>query len=72
MNTIPASNGRYVIVLIAVLTFILLLLAINIVAWFLLMGGGMMGIGGMMGMNGQTMNDMVAACANMMQNFESP
>jgi hypothetical protein len=34
--------------------------------------GGMIGWGGMMGMNGQTMNDMMAACTDMMQNFQNP
>ena len=87
MNATPTSNSRYMIILIAVLIVVLLVLAVNVVLWIWLLGGGMMGgmtlapgasagvNGGMMsmmGMNGQTMNDMMSACTEMMRNFQSP
>ena len=70
MNATPTSNNRYMTILIVVLIVVLLVLAFNVLAWFWMMGGGMMV--GMMGMNGQTMNTMISACTEMMQNFQSP
>ena len=70
MNTAPTTNQRLVTVLLVLLIILVALLVIGIVFGFL-MTGGMMG-GWMMGMNGQTMNDMMSACANMMQNFRNP
>ena len=75
MNATPTYNNRYMVIFIAILIVVLLVLALNVMIWVSLTGGGMM-MGGMMnhmmGMNGQTMNDMIAACTNMMQNFQSP
>ena len=74
MNTTVSTNQRLVTVLLVLLILFLILLVIGTVVGFLMMGGGMMGgmMNPMMGMNGQTMNDMIAACTSMMQNFQSP
>ena len=75
MNTTLITNQRLVTALLVLLIVLVILLVIGIVVVFLMMSGGMM-MGGMMnpmmGMKGQTMNDMIAACTNMMQNFQSP
>ena len=65
MNTTVTTNQRLVTILIVLLIILLVLLIIGIVWAFLMMGG-------MMGMNGQTMNDMISACTDMMQKFQSP
>lgn len=70
MNTVLTTNQRLVTILFVLLIVFVVLLNIWIIARFLLMGPRMMG--GMMSMNGQTMNDMMAACADMMKNFQSP
>ena len=70
MNAVPSSDRRYMMILITVLIVVLLVLALNVVAWIWLMGGGM--INHMIGMSGQTMNDMISACTDMMQKFQSP
>jgi len=88
MNTTLITNQRLVTVLLVLLIISVVLLIIGIVAGFLMMGGGMIGMGGMTltpgahlprvqvpgsaGVNGGTMNDMMNACTNMMQNFQSP
>ena len=75
MNTTVTTNQRLVTVLLVLLIVLVALLVIGIVVVIIMMSGGMM-MGGMvnpiMGMNGQTMNNMMAACTNMMQNFQSP
>ena len=65
MNIAVTTNQRLVTILLVVLIILLILLIIGIVVVFLMMGG-------MMGMNGQGMNEMMASCTNMMQNFQSP
>jgi len=70
MNPTSNSDRRNMIILIAVLVAVFLVLALNLAVWVALMGGGMMNA--MTGMNGGAMNDMIAACTNMMQNFHSP
>ena len=81
MNATSTPDRRHMTILIAVLIVVSLVLALNVLVWFSLMRGGMMGVGGMMnngmmnqmmGMNGQTMTDMMNACTNMMQNFQNP
>ncbi len=74
MNATPTYNNRHMIIFIAILIAVLLVLAVNVIVWILLMRGGMMGgmLNQMMGMNGQTMNNMLTACTNMMQKFQSP
>ncbi|MCI0556037.1 MAG: hypothetical protein L0287_34270 [Anaerolineae bacterium] len=75
MNTAVTTNQGLVTILLVLLILLLVLLTIGIVIIFVVMSGGMM-MGGMMnpmmGMNGQTMNDMMSACAEMMQNFQRP
>ena len=65
MNTRVTTNKRLVTILIVLLIILLILLIIGLIVVFLMMGGGM-------GMNGQTMNAMISACNNMMQNFQHP
>ena len=65
MNTSVTTNQRLVTILLILLITILGLLVLGIVARFLMMGG-------MMGMNGQMMNDMMSACTNMMTSFQNP
>jgi hypothetical protein len=79
MNAIPTFDRRYMTILIVVLIVVLLVLALNVLVWFSLMSGGMMGWGSMTlapgasaGVNGVMMNDMMNACTNMMQNFQNP
>ena len=69
-NNITATNQRLVTILLVLLIILLLLLVVGIVAVILMMSDGMM-TGGMLGLNGQTMNNMIAACTNMMQNFQN-
>lgn len=71
MNIMASTNQRLVTILLVLLIIFVALLIIGTIGSFLLRGGMMMG-GGMMGMNGQTMNDMMSACAQMMQNFQTP
>ena len=70
MNTTVTTNQRLVTILLVLLIIFVGLLVIGIFARFLMIGGGMMG--GMMGMNGQMMNDMMSACSDLMRNFQSP
>ena len=70
-NNIKATNQRLVTILLVLLIILLLLLVVGIVVVIFMMSGGMM-MGGMMGLNGQTMNNMITACTNMMQNFQNP
>jgi len=72
MNTAATANQRLVTILLILLIIFVVLLIIGIFAGFPMMGGGMMNMGGRMGMNGQTMNDMMSACTEMMQNFQNP
>ncbi len=76
MNAVHSSNNRLTAILIAILVVVLLALTLNVFLWFSMLGGGMMMGGGMMnqmmGMNPQTMNDMMSACATMMQNVQNP
>jgi hypothetical protein len=71
MNTIPSTNQRLITILLVLLIVLVVLLILGTV-FGLLVRGGMMGSGMMMGMNGQTMNDMMAACIEMMRNFQNP
>ena len=70
MNTIGTTNQRLVTLLLVLLIVLVALLVIGIALGFL-MTGGMMG-GWMMGINGQTMNNMMSACTDFMQNIQSP
>ena len=74
MNVTPTSNNRFMMVLIAVLIAVLLVLALNVAIWISMMGGMMNGrmMSRVMGMNGQGMNDMTTACADMMRRFQGP
>ena len=65
MNT--ATNLRLITVLLVLLVVLLALIVIGIIGAFLMMGAGMMGTNGMM--NGRMVNDMSAACAEMMKNI---
>jgi hypothetical protein len=71
MNTLPSTNQRLVTILLVLLIVFVALLILGTIFGFLVRGG-MMGSGMMMGMNGQTMNDMMAACTEMMRNFQNP
>ncbi len=66
MDATTNTNQRLITVLLVLLIILLVLLVIGIIAGWLMMGGGMMG------MNGQTMNEMMAACTDMMRKFQSP
>ena len=70
MNTIGTTNQRLVTLLLVLLIVLVALLVIGIALGFL-MTGGMMG-GWMMGINGQTMNNMLSACTDFMRNIQSP
>ncbi len=70
MKTAPITNQRLVTILLVLLIVLVVLLVIGIIVGFLMMSG-MMG-GWMMGTHGQTMNNMVTACADMMRNFQKP
>jgi flagellar basal body-associated protein FliL len=81
MNTTLITNQRLVTVLLVLLIILVVLLIIGIVAGFLMMGGMTLTPGahlprvqvpGSAGVNGGMMNDMMNACTNMMQNFQSP
>lgn len=65
MNTMVSTNQRLLTILLVLLIIFVALLIVGTIGSFLLRGG-------MMGMNGQTMNDMMSACAQMMQNFQNP
>jgi hypothetical protein len=71
MNSTPTTNQRLVTILLVLLIVLVVLLVLGIFLGFLGMGG-MRGGGMMMGMNGQTMNNMMAACTDMMRNFQKP
>ena len=70
MNPTVTTNQRLVTILLVLLIVLVVLLLIGIVLGFLGMGG-MMG-GWMMDMNGPMMNNMMAACTEMMQNMQKP
>lgn len=70
MNSTLTTNQRLVTILLVLLIVLVALLVIGIVLGFL-MTGGMMG-GWMMGISGQTMNDMMSACADFMRNVQNP
>ncbi len=70
-NNIKAANQRLITILLVLLIILLLLLVVGIVVVILMMSGGMM-TSGMMGLKGQTMNNMITACTNMMQNLQKP
>jgi hypothetical protein len=70
MNTTLITNQRLVTILLVLLIIFVVLLIIGIVIGFL-MTGGMMD-GWMMGISGQTMNDMMSACTDFMRNIQSP
>jgi hypothetical protein len=72
MNTVVATNQRLVTILLVLLIIFVVLLIIGVVIGWLVMGSGMMGWGGMMGMSGQMMNNMMSACTDMMRNFQNP
>ena len=65
MITSVTTNQRLVTILLILLITLLGLLVLGIVARFLMMGG-------MMGMNGQMMNDVMSVCTNMMTSFQNP
>ncbi len=70
MNTTVTTNQRLITILLVLLIILVVLLVIGIVVGFLMMSG-MMG-GWMMGMNGQTMSNMMSACTDIMKNFQNP
>ena len=72
MNTTITTNQRLVTILLVLLIVFIGLLILGIVAGWIIIGSGMMGWGGMMGMNGQMMNTMMSACSDMMRNFQNP
>lgn len=72
MNTTITTNQRLVTILLVLLIIFIGLLILGIVAGWIIIGSGMMGWGGMMGMNGQMMNTMMSACSDMMRNFQNP
>lgn len=72
MNTTITINQRLVTILLVLLIIFIGLLILGIVAGWIIIGSGMMGWGGMMGMNGQMMNTMMSACSDMMRNFQNP
>ena len=79
VNTNLTTNQRLVTILLVLLIVLVVLLIIGIVAGWLWMGGGMTlapgasaGVEGMMGMNGQMMNNMMYACTEMMRSFQNP
>jgi hypothetical protein len=70
MNTAVITNQRLVIILLILLIILVALLVIGVIAG-VLMPGSMMRSGMMMSMNGQMMNDVMAACSDMMRDFNS-
>ena len=72
MDTTAKTNQRLVTTLLVLLIVFVVLLIIGTVVGWLWMGGGMMGWGSMMGMNGQVMNNMMSACTDMMRSFQNP
>jgi hypothetical protein len=70
-KTTSTTNQQLVTILLVLLIVLVVLLVLGIILGFLGMGG-MMGGGMMMGMNAQTMNNMMAACTEMMQNLQNP
>jgi len=68
MNPTTNTNQRLIIALLIALAILFVLLAIGIVAVFIMMSGGRMGMGGGM-MNGMIMNDIYAAYTKMTSNF---
>ena len=65
MNPRETTNQRLVTILLVLLIVFVALLIIGIIAGWLWMGG-------MMGLNGQTMNNMLSACTGMMRNYQTP
>jgi uncharacterized membrane protein len=72
MKPTPSTNQRLVTILLVLLIVLVVLLVIGIIVGFLMMGGLMDGWRWMMGPHGQSMNDMVAACTDIMRNFQKP
>jgi membrane-anchored glycerophosphoryl diester phosphodiesterase (GDPDase) len=66
MNAMATTNQRLVTILLVLLIMLVALLIFGTIGGFLLGGRTMMGV------NGQTMNDMISACSGMMQNFQNP
>ena len=64
-KTMETTDQRLITILLVLLIILLLLLVVGIVAVILMMSGRM-------GLNGHTMNNMISACTNMMQNFQTP
>jgi flagellar basal body-associated protein FliL len=71
MNTPSTTNQRLVTILLVLLIVLVALLVVGVIVSFLTMGS-MMGGGMMFGMNGQTMNNMMSACTEMMKNIQKP
>ncbi len=73
MNATTNTNGRLITILLVLLILLLVLFAIGIITVFVMMNGGMMGIGGMMNMmmgnHGQMTDQMIQACTAMMHNL---
>ena len=67
MKPAPTTNERLKTILLVLLIVLIVLLVIGAIVAFLMMSG-MMG-GWMMGMHGQTMNNMAAACTDIMRNI---
>ena len=61
MNTNLTTNQRLVTILLVLLIIFVVLLIVRLVAGWL-----------MMGMNGQTMNNMMSVCSDMMKSFQNP
>ena len=84
MNTTLITNQRLVTILLVLLIIFVVLLVIGIITVFVIMTGGMMGMNGGMTLapgahlprvqvpGSAGVKDMIAACTNMMQNFQSP
>lgn len=64
MNAIPATNNRNTIILITILVITLLILGFQLIPWMPLIRGEMMG--SVTGMSGNSMNEMMSICSNMM------
>ena len=69
MNTMTITNQRLVTLLLVLLVIFVGLLIIGSLTGSLFMGGGMMN--GLMGMNGQSMSNMMSVCSEMMRNFQN-
>jgi hypothetical protein len=72
MKPTPTTNQRLVTILLVLLIVLVVLLVIGIIVGFLMTGGMMGGWRWMMGPHGQSVNDMVAVCTDIMRNFQKP